>query len=250
VLETYKSAFKFPGYTSYTCTRPITNNMVLLIGTLSFPSAAAAKQYTRAIIAAFCTAGSTRHRNADAFNFLSALLQRHPSLEKSHNVIDIEIVADPYAHGKLNMLQAVREDGSKETFSWHKCVDAKQETSVHALNRALRYSVTDQILAFGARSSECISCSLCGTKSDKFHIDHVVPFATLVDTFTKDRSDLPCTFGRDEDKKQPIFCASDALFAEEWRAFHRHNAVLRTLCVQCNLRREKPQISGHKRKRA
>jgi hypothetical protein len=108
------------------------------------------------------------------------------------------------------------------------------------LKSALRYAIEDQIQDY-KDENDTSYCNECFTPIyDDLHIDHVIHFAKLVYDFNKTRSDIPIEF--DDARDLPghkIFKSSDSKYENEWKTYHRNNAILRPLCRQCNLSREK-----------
>jgi hypothetical protein len=108
---------------------------------------------------------------------------------------------------------------------------------------ALRPVISPQIQIYREHKDTNVSlCSICNIDltDNNFHIDHVIHFSKLVDDFTKlyniiiptEYIKKPITFER-------LFIVDDKWIGNMFYKYHLTNAVLRVVCIKCNLTREK-----------
>jgi hypothetical protein len=121
------------------------------------------------------------------------------------------------------------------SFSWKMCCIQPKR---YYRREAMRNAICDQIEEFRRYAPKVCPCGSDGP----FHVDHVVFFADLCKQFEEGRDDIPpdvaSAYGT---SKWFNACFKGGKFAEDWKAYHRENAVLRILCKSCNLGREKPR---------
>jgi len=130
-----------------------------------------------------------------------------------------------------------RVDGSRIDFSWRKCATGRATSVASKLRSALREAVRSQIDAF-RWTADATRCAMCDRKldGDPGHVDHIIPFETLVRDFLSTAPPPPVAFD-DGDACQAIFRPDDATFAAAWVAFHARHAQLRLVHARCNLSR-------------
>jgi len=205
-------------------------------GNLEFKSQKDAKEYVRQLFESIGTCYSLKNKNNSHFNKVLDVLKRHPrASEKLDNLKDIEV-----KKCKLGFaLFVIYNDGTSDDISWNMCITGREKSDSSKLKSALRYAIEDQIQDY-KDENDTSYCNECFTPIyDDLHIDHVIHFAKLVYDFNKTRSDIPTVF--DDARDLPghkIFKSSDSKYENEWKTYHRNNAILRPLCRQCNLSRE------------
>jgi hypothetical protein len=105
--------------------------------------------------------------------------------------------------------------------------------------KAFRDAIQDQILEFKTKiiPGEC-RCAISGTPLSLcvggYHIDHVVPFSSLLRRFCKEQGINICNLhlkGRGQCKKLPLE------IEKKWSDYHSQNARLQALCKKQNLRK-------------
>lgn len=115
-----------------------------------------------------------------------------------------------------------------EDISYRKCFN--KESEKQKINRALRHEINHQISDF-RNSINIFECDICkkNLKGILFHIDHKIKFKDLANEFLEK-----------EGKIETIsinYCRKivDQEVKQRWTDFHFKNAVLRPLCVRCNV---------------
>ena len=108
---------------------------------------------------------------------------------------------------------------------------------------ALRQTISSQIQNYREKEDTNISvCSLCKKclKNKKFHIDHVIHFAKLVDDFTNLHNiTIPSKYNKMAITFEKTFTPNDKWIGELFYDYHLKHSILRVLCENCNLTREK-----------
>ena len=165
---------------------------------------------------------------------LMNLFHNHPEYpEKIHNVIDISIIRNKL-NSKYFELQLTKADNTIDNISYRCCINKPNKD--RNLKSAMRNAIYPQILEF-RNNCESLECSLCKSKAN-IHIDHITLFHTLYDEFLKERRDIPLLFD-DNVFNMAIFKQEDKDFENEWKVYHKNHALLRCLCMKCNLTRNK-----------
>jgi hypothetical protein len=180
----------------------------------------------------------------------SELLDRHPKRDEKvgPGLAWIECASGGFG-GTTNCLWAVREDGSRQSFSAASCVTGSTGDGV---NEALRTSIEDQILAFKNRAFEAsgfepIVCPKTGNLmhhlSPDAHADHnfEVPggtFKALVQRFLSEEgmSQRDVAAHVASIPGSPLKRITELVLLARWRAFHEANAQLRLIHKSANLR--------------
>lgn len=179
----------------------------------------------------------------EKFPILMALCQRHPDKIKIDGITDLAIVTNPYRPSCLEL--NIIKDTHQEDISLYTCVYGEPKSSDSMLSSALRYCIEDQIRDFRLKN-RCV-CKLCGTRSGKFEVDHIVHFDKIKFDFLKlqQKSSIPTEF--DGDRKS-IFMLKDKLFGDKFKKYHQQHVVdacqLRILCTKCNRSRPKYEKPG------
>jgi hypothetical protein len=186
---------------------------------------------------------SVKDKSIDIYNFFIDLCKRHPRQdEKLKNIVDFQVKPDALSKKGL-ALNIINNDGTTTEISWRICVTGKGHTSEQLYNRALRQTISSQIQSYREKDDTNITiCSICNNCliDKKFHIDHEIQFAKLVDDFTNlhniiipsEYNKLPITFER-------TFITNDEWIGNLFYYYHLEHAILRVLCEKCNLTREK-----------
>jgi hypothetical protein len=186
---------------------------------------------------------SVKDKSIDIYNFFIDLCKRHPRQdEKLKNIVDFQVKPDALSKKGL-ALNIINNDGTTTEISWRICVTGKGHTSEQLYNRALRQTISSQIQSYREKNDTNITiCSICNNCliDKKFHIDHEIHFAKLVDDFTNlhniiipsEYNKLPITFER-------TFITNDEWIGNLFYDYHLEHAILRVLCEKCNLTGEK-----------
>ena len=213
-----------------------------IIGDKTFKTQSEMDKYVRELIKSIGICDSVIKISDIVFNELLLIVNRHPDKDKIKNIVDFKIV-----NNKLNRhayeLNIIKSDGVIEDISWKICVSGKKKSNKQQLHSAYRYSVDEQIYSF----KQIVSleyCSLCKNKCSLFggaHIDHVIHFEKMCIDFQNEINIIPPSdFDTALDgSNRHIFKNSDSDYDNAWRIYHKNNAILRVLCRDCNLKREK-----------
>lgn len=174
------------------------------------------------------------------FDFLDQLLHRHhESQQKRLGGIAAFYVDTNKGMGGIGNGTATRIrtlNGDLIDFSWRKCVTMAVMTHRTKLTSAMRVAVANQLTSVGM-------CATCKTINGPFDVDHVEPFAQLVERFLKDSKNLivPDKFDDCIKSNRPKFRFADETFSYFWQTFHRKHATLQTLCRPCHSAKTKFQ---------
>ncbi len=216
----------------------------ITVGTKVFKTQKECKDYTRTILTELGINPSVKCKNNEHFNFLLSLCERHPRYEeKFQDFCDFRI-----CHSALNArgleLQIINNDGTCTEISWNICVSGKSSTKESSFNSALRQHISPQIMNF-KETNDLSYCRECEHRfvedSPPIHIDHVIQFKQLVETFLKINTHIiiPTKYEKKERTYETLFTDSDLWIGKLFEKYHYENAVLRVLCEPCNLKRPK-----------
>lgn len=199
------------------------------IGDVTLKSREEAQKYTRARVnsTGYCKV-KNHHKN---FQFFQDLIGKHS--EKDEKIGCGIDYFELCPNGSYPIMYLIRLNGTKDNFSYSNCATGKK--SENKLNRAMRDYIDDQILEF--RSQSIMRCCNCKKIGGKFHVDHnKPPFCQLSRNFLKiNRLPEPTAF--DEVKGRKKFMEKDERFAKSWWTYHKINATLQILCVNCNMKK-------------
>lgn len=212
------------------------------IGNNTFKTKDDAENYVRDLIISIGMCDSVKSLSLEIFNELLDILQCHPNKDKVADIIDIRIIKNKL-NSKAFEINILKSDNMYEDISWRICVSGLHKTHKQELLSALRYSIDEQIYHYKQSVSidTCTLCSeLCNVNGGT-HVDHVVHFEKLINDFhTICNIRVPITFDNATDgSNRRRFKDEDYEYATEWQKYHKNNAILRILCSECNLKREK-----------
>ncbi|MBU6958895.1 DCL family protein [Pseudomonas sp. CVAP len=83
-------------------------------------------------------------------------------------------------------LRLVRHDGSKDSFSYERCITGVSQSPHGKVCEALSFAVRPQLDAFRAALVWPLKCAINGTDivhPNDLHIDHKIPFWQLLEQF-------------------------------------------------------------------
>lgn len=116
---------------------------------------------------------------------LHLLLALHPNAERKIGVgVDHFCVERNQLAGRG--LQLVRIDGTRDTFSYKRCITGVTQSHHGKVCEALRFAVRPQMEAFRASLSWPVNCAITGDEivhPNDLHIDHKVAFWRLLENF-------------------------------------------------------------------
>ena len=152
---------------------------------------------------------------------------------------DYKVITN-YINRNALAVMIINDDNTETDISWHTAINGTPKTFESELKSAMRYSIEYQIQMFRNNIPHCI-CNYCNISNVLMHVDHVVQFQSLYDTFIKSvELKIPNSFIDSKDgtyRRQ--FTPDDNEFEIEWQKFHLNNATLQILCAKCNLTRKK-----------
>lgn len=177
------------------------------------------------------------------------LIKRHPNYDiKSKDMFNLRLTSNAMKNGFE--LRIIKRDDSEIDISWRKCINSKSDTQKEKLIKAMRKSIEQQTIDYKRKYNTNNICQLCGKKTEKIHVDHIIYFDTLVKEFLESiecsdiKIPIPTEFVDDNDgTNRPCFLETDYVFERTWLEYHLMNAELRISCVDCNLQRKKPPKS-------
>ena len=210
--------------------------MPLTIGERLFKSQTEATTHVRGLLHKVGCCESVKNSDSTVFKELVELIKRHPDgQDKTWGVVDFKVQHD-LLNKKAYMLVLVRSTGEEESISWRCCISGKGYSSHQELMRAMRHSISEQIIAF-RNSISRFWCEECDKATSEPHIDHIIHFAKLVKDFHKENTlPIPSLFEKAIDGR--TFRIEDIDYATAWKKYHKETATLRMLCKSCNLSRE------------
>lgn len=171
--------------------------------------------------------------SSEIFEFYYELVHRHPDASRklAGGVIDFKIVPSERSPSSKE-LQIVHSDGTCSSISRIKCITQRGDTNYALLRGAMRTAIEDQIRMYRSCYGVCVRCNAIADD-----IDHILPFAQLVQRFCDGRTDIPNSFSKHSETNQDCFKECDNTFETEWQSYHRDNASLRALCKSCHTSR-------------
>lgn len=173
--------------------------------------------------------------------FMLRVLAHHSEFERKCGVgvKHIEVRRNVSDTGTTRGFWIVRADGTAEGISWVVALSpggacsAKQNVSA-----ACREAIHDQIATY-REACEIIGldCGVCGYAigAEPGHIDHVKPFAELLDGWLAQEGLTFEQIGIRETELRPYI--ADTALAARWSAYHDRHAELRITHARCNLSR-------------
>jgi Protein of unknown function (DUF3223) len=168
-------------------------------------------------------------------DLLHGMLALHPrSAEKTGGGVARFLLArNELGYGRGFML--MRTDGTKERFSYKACIDGQSVTHRSRVVEAFRFAIRGQRDAFRDAVLLPTTCAISGraiTHRGDLHIDHIVPFWHLLQTFCKMRDidiDSLATTGSGEN----LAIANPSIEAD-FQQYHRAAATLQATHREAN----------------
>lgn len=218
--------------------------MPITFGDREFGTQKAAEAYVRDLLEGVGICDSVKLADETTYTRLCEVLKNHPaSDEKLDGMVDLKIIRNRL-NSKAKEIHVVNCNGDCVDISWRICITRKSKTSAQEVISSMRSSIVDQILMF-RRNSDTLKCNLCGVSSVEMHVDHVIPFEKLAKDFLENVNNvypLPSKFGDAADgSNRIVFLPEDNAFEDAWSVYHKNQAILRTLCWSCNLRRKRKE---------
>jgi hypothetical protein len=201
------------------------------IGEFIFNSKAKAETYTRDLINKLQICELDKEN--ENFIFFHNLLLRHDEYDdKVGKGIKSFMIKQNKLNNKAYEIFVKRIDDTLCVFSWRYCIGVKLSSD---LIRALRYSISKQILKFKNNNDRI--CQICNNNEGNFHVDHIKPFTIIKDEYIKlNKLTIPVSFIRSSDNNIK-FKKEDKEFKKAWLRYHKKEAQLQILCDKCNLKK-------------
>jgi hypothetical protein len=209
----------------------------------TFKSKKALTEYTRGLLQKVGEVKSIRKVDPALYDFLIALVQRHPDRDRKVKDPCDFILSRNMMNKKGFHLEILSLDGHREPISWVTCCSAKGANRYSMFQAALRVVIESQIRDY-KDTTDCSKCEICkGSTKGLLHIDHVVHFHTLVDDFLKETGiAVPVEYTHVPKTRQTTFNPEDTWIGEKFATYHAHQSTLRPVCATCNLTRPKAVI--------
>ena len=165
------------------------------------------------------------------FNLILDMFERHPCLGGVLKPDAFKLVKDNTTY----RTEAFRphylgKDGLFHSFSlMKKCVTGRSDTLWSDQCDAFRYEIQSQIDEFRKNNK---GCSECHNNTKPCDIDHVIPFKDILSNFLTQNEDeeIPTEFINEGVHKRFV----DKAYREKWFDYHKHNALLTSLCIDCH----------------
>ena len=216
------------------------------IGSHTFDTKDAAKEYIRALLARYPDDAVI---TGDDAVFLQDLLGLHHEADRKIGVgIHHFSARRDTQWGTSRHFVVCRVDGTDTDFSFHKCLDGRNER--RDVFQALRHAVADQINACRGQAFAGGAVPRCPYTGQQLspasaHIDHTPPntFLSLVMRWLQERglriADVPIDDGGDNTCVRQL---TDSNQERSWQEFHRQHARLRVISGTANLSHVKLEL--------
>lgn len=218
------------------------------IGDKIFKTKKDATKFIQSILYKYSLKGSL---NGEDLIFICDLLNLHPNRSKKIGVgIESIIVEKEKTFNRTTHFSIVRIDGSREDFSFGKCLTPSMNNPEKLFRSSARRAVADQIISFrdnyylknqdGDKNAKCdITGLLIGKNSS--HVDHVPPktfYKIVSDFITSNVIDINSTIFLETVDGIGREFADDNL-KKNFSDYHKQIADLRIVSPLANLRQKK-----------
>lgn len=218
---------------------------VIAIGSRIFSSKKEAKEYYRNILYS-CKINTPLY--GTYYNDMIELFGYHPDyVEKTSSFPDTWIPTITVGITEWNNRCFYISDNGMNPidFSFIACIDGAK-SNYHNFTSSCRRAIDDDIVTFKTaffNTEQKKYCEITGEQINynTSHVDHIIPFKTLVDNFIK-------TYYIDVDKVHYTFSIGVSFFLydvntkrimDTWIDYHRENALLRVISANANLQRSR-----------
>lgn len=180
------------------------------------------------------------------------LIGHHPNKSKVNGVVGLWYGIDATSGIEHEpILHVVYQDGTKDSISWNKCLDALWSSKanraaaplgdlpkivyVKAFRRAIHNTSRGKFLEEHDRKRD--SCSDCGAWGVLMHVDHdKTPFTDIYDEFMCYNKPIELV------KHGVLYDFKDKETKQKWIEFHDQRATYKLLCVKCNMTKGASEI--------
>jgi 5-methylcytosine-specific restriction endonuclease McrA len=194
--------------------------------------------------------------DSDEGDFLLAILENHSEYDEKVGCgiagFHVNPALDPAlrASGKGKHITFQRLDGTEDSFSYNHCLTfpdkGKKECGDRELRYALREAIRPQRREFVKNDDERdvpnqrIPCPLCNCMyedDNPFHVDHIIPFSHLVDTFLREEQiNPPKSYGKTITRRW-AFKPHEQYIEDKFVEYHKRYAKYQFLCSRCNIKK-------------
>ena len=166
------------------------------------------------------------------YPLISAFMKRHPKgLQSTDKIV---IIPNCEKYPNIRCFAVIGEDGVVEKRGAKAIINGydHKEDVIHCL----RWLIKPQIDEWKEQHQMPDKCPLCNKPIEKPHIDHIVPFRSILydflDAFHLNLDDIEIVHERGADKH-----LKDEELGKKFIRYHKQRAKLRYLCSHCNIRR-------------
>jgi len=174
--------------------------------------------------------------NIITHNFLLELIKRHPDYKEKYGVgiSCFNLLQNPLIKTKNFYITFIRDDGSKDDFSYNMCITRKKKSLKNETLNAMRNSIKNDIIIFKNQTEK--KCNICYIKDVDFDCDHYgIEFKELSENFIKING-LCNEFKNDG--FFTCFSDNDKNYKNEWVKYHNENCMLQLLCKKCHINKK------------
>ena len=209
---------------------------VIILDGIIFKTKKECKEYVREIIKKL-NIGEKIYKSNKLYQFFLDLVNRHPKKDfKIGCGISYFLIA--FDSWKNKYVEIVRIDDTSDDFSWNSAIDKKIKTPFELLKQAMRFEINNQILDYKYRFDSPYICNICKNSTSLVEIDHCeIDFKDLLFNFIEKNPDCPKIFDDEPSYHSPVFKLCDKDFSEKWNEYHKINAKLQLLCVDCHTKK-------------
>jgi hypothetical protein len=204
------------------------------IGELAFKTKVAVKRYVRSELERLGYRKVNKEDEKD-FSFLYNVFRNHSEFAEKEGAGVYKFIIEPNPMtGDSYQTSIIRNDHSRDTFSWVHCTEFKPRSTASDLAMAMREAVQLQIKAFRDEAPRICAMDDC-KYNEHLCVDHIYAFRYLKDEFLIQTTlPAPTQFTSCEQTRMTKFRDEDSQFANEWQKYHRQRATLQILCRTCN----------------
>ena len=172
--------------------------------------------------------------------YLEGFFRKHPKYhEKFKDYANKMVVKTKFGSNGVHL---VNRNGTHTAISTNFDPDPKAY-ELDRIHQAFRNAIKRQVYQFELQTVRCDLCNKKIMSTDKTHVDHVVEFRYLRDTFLEQKSmrvdDVQVGKVFDNRLKMDLDVITDDALRQEWSSFHKQNALLRRVHARCNLKRKR-----------
>lgn len=168
------------------------------------------------------------------FLFLKELHARKPSHINCVEIKSFSLEMNAQ-YTRVEKMVSTDINNSIDCFSWNKCIVGKDTDPIAKLKVAFRSSILSQIKEKRNSSTECFLCKIKDNGDTKMEIDHhKKEFCKIYEEFIIGNvCEVPTEFDSNT-LDMPIFKQENQNISNAFQEFHRREADLEMLCINCH----------------